>query len=707
MKVYETANIRNIALVGHQGAGKTALSEALLFASGAIGRLGTVADKTTVSDYHDTEHQRGMSIFASLMHAEHEGNKLNFIDTPGYPDFVGEVVASLRVADVAVFVLNAADPVQVGTDVAWSFAQKAEIPVVFVVNHVDKPGVEWGAVMEKISERFGRAATPLQFPSGSRDVVDLLAMKQLSYTDGKAKPTSGDIDAKLKADADKYKNILVENVAENDESLMEQYLNQGELTANELMVGLKTAIKRRQVFPVLVSSAASLVGVQRVMDLLVAISPSPLDARQSPTTKGTSFAVNPSGEPVAFCYRTLSEQHVGEFSFLKVYSGTLETGMDLENARSQTTERLGSLFLLNGKNREAVPKLAAGDLGVTVKLKDTHTSDTLHPKGSRVEFAPIEFPEPRYKAAMRPVTAGEEDKISTGLHKIVAEDPSLKIYHDALLSQVLIGGLGEMHIEIVKSRLKNRYGVEVELSVPKVSYRETILKSGRSSYRHKKQTGGAGQFADISMIVEPLHGEYHPPADIKVRGSTSYTTEWGAKLEMIDGIVSGVIDMKRFASAIQKGILETMRRGPIAGYPCGDIRVVISDGKMHAVDSNENAFKTASRHCFKLAFQEASPVLLEPICELNVFVPDDYTGDVMGDLNPRRARIQGMEAEGTLQKITAIAPEVELLRYSTQLRSLSQGRGVHTAKFMKYEPMPRPVQDKVVAETTKAKDEDD
>ncbi len=707
MKVYESANIRNIALVGHQGAGKTALSEAMLFASGAIGRMGSIADKSTVSDYHETEHQRGMSIFASLMHVEHDGNKVNFIDTPGYPDFVGEVVASLKVADTAVFVLNATDPVQVGTDVAWGFATKAEIPVVFVVNHLDKPGVDFETVMEKIQERFGRAATALQFPAGARGVVDLLAMKQLTFPEGKGKPTSGDIDAKVKEDADKLKNNLVENVAENDESLMEQYLNQGELTQDELMNGLKAAIKKRQIFPVLLSSATTLVGVSRVLDLVNALCPAPGDARPASSDKGEPFGVKPSGEPVAFCYRTLSEQHVGEFSFLKVYSGTLETGMDLENARTQTTERLGSLFLLNGKNREAVPKLAAGDIGATVKLKDTHTNDTLHPKGSKSVLSAIDFPEPRYKAALRPTTAGEEDKLSTGLHKIVAEDPSLKIYHDALLSQMMIGGLGEMHIEIVKSRLKNRFGVDVDLSVPKVSYRETILKSGRSSYRHKKQTGGAGQFADISMIVEPLLGEYHPPADIKVRGSTTYTTEWGAKLEMIDSIVSGVIDMKRFASAIQKGILENMRHGPLAGYPCGDIRVVVFDGKMHAVDSNENAFKTASRQCFKLAFQEASPVLLEPICELNVFVPDDYTGDVMGDLNTRRARVQGMEAEGALQKITAIAPEVELLRYSTQLRSLSQGRGVHTAKFLKYEPMPRNVQDKVVAETAKAKEEED
>jgi elongation factor G len=579
---------------------------------------------------------------------------------------------------------------------------------VFLVNHIDKPGVDFTAAVEKIQARFGRAATVLQFPAGPHSIVDLLSMKHLTSPEGKGKPATSEIDAKFQGEVDKLKNILVENVAENDEKLMESYLDMGTLSEQELMTGLRAAIRKRQIFPILVSCAANRNGIHRFVDVVTAICPSPTDAAPVACNTGGTFELNPSGEPVAFCYRTMSEQHVGEFSLLKVYSGALEAGMDLENAQTQVGERLGQLFLLDGKKRVNVPKLVAGDLGATVKLKDTPTSSTLRPKGSEVSLVGIEFPEPRYKAAMRPITAGEEDKLSTGLHKIVAEDPSLKIYHDPLLGQMLIGGLGELHIEVVKSRLKHRFGVDVELSVPKVSYRETILKSGRSSYRHKKQTGGAGQFADISMIVEPLQGEYHPPADIKVRGSTIHTTEWGAKLEMIDAIVSGVIDMKRFSSAIQKGILETMRHGPLAGYPCGDIRVIVFDGKMHAVDSNENAFKTASRQCFKLAFQEAAPVLLEPICELSVFVPDDYTGDVMGDLNTRRARVQGMEAEGGLQKITAVAPEVELLRYSTQLRSLSQGRGVHTAKFLKYDPMPRTVQDKVVAETSRAKaDEED
>jgi elongation factor G len=682
--------------------------EAMLFASGAINRMGTVGEGSTVSDYHESEHQREMSIFASLVHAESKSAKINVLDTPGYPDFMGEVVASLIVADAAVFVLNAADPIQVGTEVSWGFANDAGVPVVFVVNHCDKSGIDFPAVIEAIQGRFGRAATVLQLPvgDGSRAVVDLLAMKTLTFPEGKGEAAVSDIAGGFADRAAELRNILVENVAENDEALMEKYLDQGDLAEEELMKGLRAAVGSRQMFPILVTSATSNVGVSRLLEVIAGVCPAPTEARPLKTDAGEDFPCDPAGEPVAFVFRTMSEPHVGEYSFLRVASGSLETGMDLENAQTGSGERLGNLFVLTGRNRDNVAKLNAGDLGATVKLKDTHTSNTLRPKSSRVSLAPIAFPEPRYKASIRPTTAGEEDKLSTGLHKLVSEDPSLKVIHDAEMSQVLLGGQGEMHIEIAKFRLKLRFGVDVELSIPKVSYREAIQKSNRSSYRHKKQTGGAGQFADVSLIVEPLKGEYNPPADVKVRDTSVVETSWGAKVELIDAIVGGVIDMRRFAGAIQKGILEAMKSGPIAGYPCGDVRVVIYDGKMHSVDSNEAAFKTAARQCFKQAFTAGSPVMLEPICDLEVLMPDEYTGDVMSDLNTRRARIQGMEAEGANQKIIAQAPEVELLRYSTQLRSLSQGRGLHSARFKQYEPMPRNVQDKLAEEAKKAKEEE-
>ncbi len=708
MKVYDSADIRNVTLVGHQGAGKTMLAEAIIFASSGSTRMGTIGDGSTISDYHDIEHEREMSIFASLLHAEHQDCKINVLDAPGYPDFMGEVVSSLKVADAAVFVLNATDPVQVGTEMAWGLATAADVPALFVLNHSDKSGLDFPAAVSQIEERFGRGATVFQLPvgNGSRAVIDLLLMKQLTFPEGKAEPQIGDIDAGFKDRAEELHNTLVENIAENDEALMEKYLEAGELSEEDLLAGLRIAMKDRLMFPILITSATTLVGVSRLLDIIKDCCPSPLDAKPLTSSEGAPVPCDPAGKPMAFVYRTLSEQHVGEYAFLKVCSGAIENGMDLENAQVGGTVRLGGLFVLKGRNREAVNKLNAGDLGAAVKLKNTRTNDTLRTKGGEIAIAPIEFPEPRYKAAIRATTAGEEDKLSSGLNKLITEDPSLRIIHDTEMSQLLIGGQGEMHIAIVRGRLKNRFGVEVELRIPKVSYRETIQKNARGQYRHKKQTGGAGQFADIALIVEPLKGEYKPSPDVKVRNVSTTETEWGTKLETIDAIVSGVIDMRRFSGAIQKGVLEAMRNGPIAGYPCGDVRIVVYDGKMHSVDSNEAAFKTAARQCFRQAFEAGNPILLEPICDIEVLMPDEYTGDVMSDLNTRRARIQGMEAEGANQKIIAQAPEVELLRYSTQLRSLTQGRGLHTAKFKQYEPMPRNVQDKVAEEARKAKEEE-
>jgi elongation factor G len=706
MKVYDSADIRNVALVGHHGAGKTMLAEAMLFASGGIKRLGSIGDGTTVSDYQDSEHKRKMSIFAAIVHAEHNGKKINVLDTPGYPDFMGEVVTSLKVADSAVFVLNATDPVQVGTEVAWGHATKASMPSMFVLNHLDRGGIDFPMALTAIQERFGRAATALQIPvgNGSRAIIDLLKMKQLTFPEGTGEPSENEIDAGFKERADELHSALVENIAENDESLMEKYFEEGELSEADLIAGLKSAVKDRQMFPILLSSATDNVGISRVLELIGEACPSPLEGHPLKTDDDEPHPCAPDGDPAAFVYRTVSEQHVGEYYFLKIASGALEAGIDLHNEETGSHERLGGLFVLNGRNRESVNKANAGDLVAVVKLKDTHTNNTLHLKGKDVRIKHIDFPEPRYKAAIRAADASEDDKLSTGLHKLVAEDPSLQIIHDSDLKQLLLGGQGEMHIMIAKFRLKNRFHVDVELSIPKVSYRETILKSARAQYRHKKQTGGAGQFADVSFIVEPLNGEFKAPADVKVRNTSEIETSWGAKLELIDAIVSGVIDMRRFSGAIQKGIVGAMEEGPVAGYPCGDIRVVVYEGKMHSVDSNEAAFKSAARNCFKRAMESASPVLLEPICDLEVLVPDDFTGDVMSDLNTRRARIQGMEAEGANQKIVATAPEVELLRYSTQLRSLSQGRGLHTARFKQYEPMPRNVQDKIAEESKAAKE---
>jgi len=699
MKVFESGNIRNVALVGHQGSGKTMLSEAMLYATGALQRMGSIEEGTTVSDYHPSEHEREMSVFASLVHVEYGGNKINVIDTPGYPDFVGEVAASLHVVNTAIFVINAADGVQVGTEIGWRAAEEAGTPVMFVINHMDKLQADFRAIIDQLKERFGRGATVVQLPvgGGSRSVIDGLLMKMIKFDD-RGKPSYSDISEEFLAEAEDLHNELVENIAENDESLMELYFEKGNLSEDEMRGGLREAMVKRQLYPIFLTSATSNVGVSRLMEFVGNVCPSPSDVPEARTMDGSTIGPDPSGEPVALVYRTMAEHHVGDYSFVRVYSGTLEGGSDLVNATTGDMERLGQLFAINGHDRDPVSKLSAGDLGALVKLKNTHTNDTLRLKGSKVVMESIEFPSVLYSAAVTTEKDGDEDKLAQGLHQLVNEDPSLHIVHDQHLSQLVLGGQGEMHLEIAKYRLKNQFGVDIVFSRPKVAYRETVQSQARSKYRHKKQTGGAGQFADISMLIEPSDGEFNAPPDINVRGVHEEKTPWGSTIEFINAVVGGVIDMRRFFGAIRKGVLEASLKGPVAGYPVGDVRVVIHDGGMHPVDSNDAAFKSAARICYRDAFRSAAPVILEPIHLVEVLCPEAYTGEIMGDMNTRRARIQGIDSEGIFQKIVAEVPEAELFRYSTVVRSLTQGRGLHRSTFDHYEAMPRHVQEKVVSD---------
>jgi elongation factor G len=700
MKIYDADHIRNVALVGHQGSGKTMLAEAMLLDTGAIKRMGSIEEGNTISDYHTSEKERGMSVFASLLHAEYGGNKINVIDTPGYPDFIGEVAASLHVVDSALFVINAAEGVQVGTELAWRAAVKESTPSMFVINQLDRENTDFRNLIEQIQGRFGRGATVVQLPvgSGSRSLIDVLIMKQVVF-DANGKMTTKPIDEQYMAEAVQLHNELVENIAENDESLMELFFEKGNLTEDEMRSGLREAMIRHQLFPIFLTSATENIGVSRLMEFVGNVCPTPNQMPPAKTADGGTISPDTDGEPVAFIYHTMAEAHVGDYSFFRIHSGTLAPGMDLVNANTGAAERLGQLYAINGHDRDPVDKMYAGDLGALVKLKNTHTNDTLHRKGSSVVMEKIDFPAPTYKTAVVTVREGEEDKLAQGLHQLHEEDPSLTISHDQHLGQLVLGAQGEMQLEIAKFRLKNRFGVDIEYIRPKVAYLETVQARSRAKYRHKKQTGGAGQFADIHLLVEPLEGDFVPPDDIKVRGEHTENTSWGATIHFVDGIVGGVIDMRRFFGAIQKGVLEACSTGPVAGYPVGDVRVVVTDGSMHAVDSNEAAFKSAARACFQDAFRQASPVILEPIYNVEVLVPDSYTGDVMGDMNTRRARIQGMDAEGVFQKIIAQAPEAELYRYSTSLRSMTQGRGLHRSSFDHYEAMPRHVQDAVVAES--------
>lgn len=698
MNVYDANHIRNVALVGHQGSGKTTLAEAMLFSAGAVPRMGSVEDRSTVSDYHPSEHERQMSVFTSLLHAEWKGYKINILDTPGYLDFVSEVVTGLKVADTAVFVVDAAEGVQVGTEQSWRYCAETGTPSMFVLNKLDQDKSDFAEVVQQIQDRYGRQATVVQIPGGrgSRTIIDVLLMKQLRF-DERGQTTVEPIAEAFRADAERLHNELVENIAENDEGLMELYFEKGELSEDEMRQGLRTAMIRRQLFPIFLTIARENVGVSRLMGFIDNVLPAPPMMPPAQMLSGEA-SYNPEAEPVAFVFRTMAEAHVGEYSYFRVHSGTLEANLDLENAQTGQMERLGPLFSLNGRERDPVQKLVAGDLGAVVKLKHTETNHTLRRKGSDAVRRPIAFPEPSVRVAIRSTGNGDEDRLAHGLHQLHKEDPSLIIEHDPALGQMTLAGQGEMHLDVARFRLKEQFGVEVEFSKPRIGYRETVQQRVRTSYRHKKQTGGAGQFADLSIMIEPLTDTFDPPDDMKLRDEHMVETDWGSRIHFVDSIVGGVIDMRRFFGAIQKGILEVAREGPVAGYPVGDVRIVVFDGGMHAVDSNEAAFKTAARQAFRQGFREAQPVLLEPVFEVEVLAPADAMGEVLGDLNTRRARVQGMEAEGPFQKVIAQVPEAELYRYATTLRSMTQGRGLHHARYSHYDPMPRHVQDEVVAQ---------
>jgi elongation factor G len=521
-------------------------------------------------------------------------------------------------------------------------------------------------------------------------------MEQLHYPEGETTPEADPIDDAFRDQAQTLHETLVEDIAANDEALMETYFEQGELTPGQMREGLQDAMLNRELYPVFVTSATEGIGVNRLLDVIEAVCPSPAD-RPFAAEDRTAVPPAPDGAPVGFVYRTMAQEHVGEYSYVRAYNGTLESGQDLENSSTGATERIGQIYVLNGEDREHVSQLVAGDLGALVKLDDTNTNDTLRTPESDVVIPPIQFPAPRFTMAVEAADEGQEDKLAQGLHQITAEDPSLAYDHDPILNQLTLSGQGELHLRIAQSRLRRRAGVEVRFSEPKISYREALQDRATADYRHKKQSGGAGEFADLSLLVEPLAGDFHPPDSIEVRGDETVTTDWDAEAHFVNAITGGVIDMNKFFSSIQKGVLNAMEEGPLAGFPVGDVRVVVYDGGMHPVDSNEAAFKRAAYACFRQAFEQGHPTLMEPIRTVTVTTPDDYTGDVISDLNTRRGRIQGIDTQGPLQRITAEVPESELHKYSTALRSLTHGRGLHMTQFSHYESMPDNVQEEVVA----------
>ncbi|MBF8297039.1 MAG: fusA [Bacteroidetes bacterium] len=696
-KEYTSEKIRNIALIGHGGSGKTTMSEAMLFTSGTSTRFGRVEDGSTVSDYHPDEIERKISINSSLLHCDWEGYKFNILDTPGYSDFTGEVLSSLRVADIAVVLLKAVEGTEVGTEIVWNYTKNYQTPTVIVVNKLDNENAEFDRSFGSAKTRFGNDVTLIQFPVNEGlafdCVVDVLKMKMYKFNrDGSGKFTESDIPAEQKERAEALHEELIEKIAETDEELMNKFFEDGTLHDADLQKGLKIALNTQKIFPVFCAAASMNIGLGSVLSFLVQYGPSPLErgpaaAMDIQKKLQLQVAPDPAAQPSLFAFKTISEQHVGELSFFRVYSGTVTPGLDLTNISNGKSERLGQIFVMNGKERRDVAKLVAGDIGAVVKLKDTHTNNTLSSKAFSVTYPAIQFPEPVIRMAIAAKSKGDEDKIGTGLHYLHEEDPTFLVQVDGELSQTVIAGQGELHLLIVTKRLKEKYGVEVELKEPKIPYKEAIkARVEEVEYKHKKQTGGRGQFGHVYLKLEPLP-----------RG-----TGFQFEDEIVGGVVPG-----RFVPAVEKGVIETMTRGVLAGYQIVDVRVTIFDGSYHAVDSDEHSFKIAGAMAFKKGFLEAKPVLLEPINEIEVIVPDEYMGDVMGDISGRRGKISGMESEGPFQKIKALVPMSEIHKYSTILRSMTQGRGVYRTKFNHYEELPREQAEKVIAAKEKAKEEDD
>lgn len=703
---YDTKNLRNVALLGHPGSGKTSFTECMLFEAGDIKRLGTVEEKNTQSDYTNLEKERGNSIFASLTHAEWKDSKINIIDTPGFDDFIGEVVSALKVADTGLMVLNAQNGVEVGTELIWDYVERFETPCLFVINQMDHEKADYDATLQQAQDRFGSKVIPVQYPLesglGFHKIVDALRMVMYVFPDGGSKPEKEPIPETELQRAQEMHNALVEAAAENDEGLMERFFDEGTLTEEELTEGLRIAIAHQDIFPVFISSATRNMGSGRIMGFVNDVCPSPAD-RPDAKLKGTDekLPCDSNEDTTVFIYKTMTEPQVGLVSYFKVYAGTLKAGDELINQKNQTNERFGQIFIAEGKNREQVSELKAGDIGVTVKLKNTHTNNTLDTKGAEREIEPIHFPEPRIREAVEPMSANDMEKLYKALHQIEEEDPTLIVEQNATLKQTILHGQGQLHLDLIKYRIEKVHDVSMEFTRPRISYRETITRKADSMYRHKKQTGGAGQFAEVHLRVEPYTEGMPDPDGLSVRNKEIEELPWGGQLAFYWCIVGGSIDAK-YSNAIKKGLLQRMEEGPLTGSHCQDIRVSIYDGKMHSVDSNDMAFMLAAKQAFRTAFKDAAPQLLEPIYKLEILCSDEAMGDIMGDLQTRRAIIMGMDSDGHYQKITAHVPLAELYEYSNRLRSLSQGRAKFHQEFLGYQPVPHDLQEELM----KAHDEE-
>ena len=699
MNVYEPSKIRNVVLLGHSGSGKTTLAETMLFESGTINRRGTVEQNNTASDFHEIEHEKQKSVFTSLLHLDWRGHKINLIDTPGTPDYIGEVVGGLKIAATAIHVLDAEHGVEVGTELFWKYTQKFKTPSIFVVNKLDHPKSDFQKTVDLAKERFGREVVVVQYPyeekEGFHAIIDVLKMTMYEFPENGGRPDKLPIPDSHRAQAELLHNQLVEAIAENDEMLMDLYFEKGELDEDEMKDGLRKAMINHQIFPLFCMSAKRNMGSGRIMGFLDNVAPSPLDVEGPKLSNDENLKIDPNGKPVMFLFKTHSEQHVGDLMYFKVYSGSIKPGMDLFNHTNSSTNRINALFLIQGDKRIEIPEIKAGDIGAVVKLKDSGVNDTLSDKSMNESIKLIGFPEPIIHYAIKAPSEAEEEKLALALHQLAKEDPSITVDHNKELKQTIVGGQGEEHMSVVRYSLEHRFKLDAKFGQPGIPYRETITKAVKSSYKHKKQSGGAGQYGEVYMLVEPYEEGKPNDSSLNVRDVQEIDLEWGGKLIYQSCIVGGVIDA-RYLPAILKGVMEKMEDGPLTGCRVRDIRVSVYDGSMHPVDSNEAAFKTAGLMAFRKAFLDANPQLLEPVDEVEITAPGEYMGDIMNDLSTRRGQVLGMDGDSSIQKVKAYIPQAELHRYSTQLRSMTQGRATFTRKFIHYAPVPRDVQEKVV-----------
>lgn len=691
-----------MVLLGQTGAGKTTLAETMLFESGEVRRRGAITDQNTVSDYQAIEKEKGKSVFSSILNLDWRGDKINLIDTPGTPDYIGEVVGSLRVADTAAFVLNAESGVEVQTEALWRYADRYTIPSIIVVNKPDSPQSNFQQTVDMATERFGRGVVVVQFPFSEGDdfhaIIDVLKMTMYEFPEKGGRPDKLPIPDSQRAQAELLHNELVESVAENDESLLDLYLEQGELTESQMREGLQRSLLKRDLFPLFCNCAERNMGTGRVMGFLGNIAPNPLEANPPKDTEGNSFELNETGDATMFMFKDSATSHVGDLLYFKVYGGEVKPGMTLQNNATGNKVRLSSLYLMNGNDRTEINTVCTGDIGAAVKLKNTGINNTLAATGNNTQIEPIQYPSPIVRIAIELQDEGGEDKLAKALHQLVREDPSMEVEHNQELRQIILHGQGEEHLTEIKYALEHRFGLNIKTVQPRIPYRETITKAERVNYRHKKQSGGAGQYAEVDLLIEPLKPNMPEHSDLKVRDTDEIELDWGGKLIFRNCIVGGVID-NRFMPAILKGVMEKMKNGPMSNCRVRDLRVSVYDGSMHSVDSNDAAFRTAGLMAFKNGFMNASPRLMEPIYEVTVTVPAKYMGDVMSDLSTRRGQVQGMNAEGSIQNVDAQVPLHELDHYATHLKSITQGSASYTREFSHYAPVPRQLQQQVVKET--------